>query len=232
MIQVGAMAGSAVSGFISDRFGRKVTFILGASVAVVAIFVVYFSDRVESLTDKRVMFLMGKIIVGFAFGLINASYLTMVSEIAPTRIRGPLLSCLTFFTILAQIAAVSLVYDQINILTPSSYRIVFASQWGMAGAAVIAGFLIPESPVYLIKRNNLAGALKSYKRLYSHADPEVRVAALQTIVEHEMMAEKSRDSMSYVQCFRGTNFRRTRIIIYANIMQQFVGMFIHSNCLS
>ncbi len=63
------------------------------------IFVVYFSDRVDTLEQKRVMFLMGKIIVGFANGVMNTAFLTIVSEIAPTRIRGPLLSCFTFFIV-------------------------------------------------------------------------------------------------------------------------------------
>lgn len=38
------------------------------------------------------------------------------------------------------------------------------------------------------------------------------------------MAEKNKDAVSYLQCFKGTNLRRTRIIIYANILQQLVGI--------
>lgn len=67
-------------------------------------------------------------------------------------------------------------------------------------------------------------ALRSYKRLYTHEDPEARLAVLQTVVEHEMMAEKNQDSVSYVQCFRGTNLRRTRLVIFANVLQQLVGI--------
>jgi len=89
---------------------------------------------------------------------------------------------------------------------------------------MIAGACVPESPVYLIKRNYMDKALKSYKRLYSHEDPEARIAILQTVVEHELMAEKNQDSISYVQCFKGTNLRRTRIVIFANVIQQLIGM--------
>ena len=42
---------------------------------------------------------MGKIIVEFSFGFINTSFLTYVSEIAPTRVRGPVLAFFTFFTV-------------------------------------------------------------------------------------------------------------------------------------
>ncbi|KAH0846392.1 hypothetical protein AYO21_07482 [Fonsecaea monophora] len=198
MIQVGAMAGAFSSGTISDRFGRKVTFTLGAIIGNVAILVVYLADRPDSLQSKRVMFLMGKIIVGLAIGLLNTAYLTMISEIAPARIRGPLLSNFTFFAILSQVAAVSIVIGEVRHLTADAFRVVFASQWARTAVALIVGVLVPESPT--------------------------RLAALQTVVEHEIIAERNADSWSYTKCFRGTNWRRTRIVIYANILQQFVGL--------
>ncbi|KAH7417853.1 general substrate transporter [Cadophora sp. MPI-SDFR-AT-0126] len=224
MIQVGAMAGALVSGGISDRFGRRTTFVFGAIVTAIATAVIYFSDYPANRESRRVMFLMGKIIAGLAFGLITPAYLTIISEIAPSRLRGPLVSCFTFFTVMAQLVGVGLVRSQVKNVHPSAYHRVFASQWALAGVAVIAGICIPESPIYLIKRNCMDKALKSYQRLYTHEDPEARIAALQTVVEHELMAEKNQDSVSYVQCFKGTNLRRTRIVIFANVAQQLVGI--------
>ncbi|CZR61790.1 related to maltose permease [Phialocephala subalpina] len=224
MLQVGSMFGAFSNGAISDRLGRKFTFILGAGIAAAAVFLVYFSDRPSTVDARRTMFLVGKIVAGFAFGLINTSYLTMVSEIAPTRVRGPLLSCFTFFLLLGQLAGVLSVYARVSNHTPSSYRTVFAVPWAMAGAAIIVGFLVPESPVFQIKRNNISKALKAYKRLYSRTNAEQGLSALQSVVEHEMMAEKDQERGNYLQCFKGVNWRRTRIIIWANILQQLVGI--------
>ncbi len=83
---------------------------------------------------------------------------------------------------------------------------------------------MPESPVYLIRANNLTGAAKTYRRLHPKANVENEITLLQHIVEHEMEAQKSQKAPHIIQCFRGTDFRRTRIIIYANILQQLVGI--------
>lgn len=60
-------------------------------------------------------------------------------------------------------------------------------------------------------------------------DVIAEITALQVIVEHEMEAEASADTTNFMQCFKGTDFRRTRIIIYAFILQQFVGITMVSN---
>jgi MFS transporter, SP family, general alpha glucoside:H+ symporter len=55
------------------------------------------------------------------------------------------------------------------------------------------------------------------------------VTLLQAIVEHEMQVQKSQESSNLIQCFKGTEFRRTRIIMYAFILQQFVGITMVAN---
>lgn len=56
----------------------------------------YVSDMPASVTDRRVVFLMGKIVLGVALGQLTSTCQTYVSEVAPLKLRGPLLSIFTF----------------------------------------------------------------------------------------------------------------------------------------
>jgi SP family general alpha glucoside:H+ symporter-like MFS transporter len=83
---------------------------------------------------------------------------------------------------------------------------------------LIAGFLVPESPVFLIKKNKLTKALESYRKIHSSKTAEAGLTALQIVIEKEVEAEKHKDGRNFLQCFRGSDWRRTRIIMYANVL--------------
>ena len=193
-----------------------------------AVAVIYVSDRSSSVESRRGTFLGGKIILGVALGLLNSTCQTYISEIAPSRIRGPLLSIFTFFLVLGQLIAVSIVFARIAILDPSAYRVCFAAQWAFAGFAIIVGILIPESPAYLVKRGKIEAAEKSYARLHNQTQAPAAVLAIQKTVEAEMMAS-AEESSNYLDCFKESNWRRTRIIAYANTLQQCLGVTLLAN---
>ena len=168
------------------------------------------------------MFLGGKIILGVALGMLNSTCQTYISEIAPPKIRGPLLSIFTFFLVLGQLIAITIVFSQISILAPSSYRVCFAAQWSFAGIAVLVGILIPESPANLVKRDKIEQAEKAYARLHSREQAPTAIEALKKTIEAEMLSSDTEKS-NYIECFKGTNWRRTRIIFYAIHFSSFWG---------
>ncbi|KAK9310942.1 general substrate transporter [Lipomyces starkeyi] len=202
MIQVGAIAGSLISGPISNRWGHCFwsRWFCCSRWLLIGVFLVYFADRCDTLDARRVVFMLGKILEGSGLAIMNATCLTLISEIAPPRVRGPLLSCFTLFTMVGQIIGVSATFAQIAILDKSSYHVVLAVQ-----------------------------RAKAYRRLHPKAEVDREVTFLQTVVEHEMDVQKGQESSNLIQCFKGTDFRRTRIIIYAFILQQFVGITMVAN---
>lgn len=98
-----------------DRFGRRWGFRSGGFIAAVGmryqfgnllqrwctnvllgVAVMYISDIPASVDTRRSIFLVGKIILGAAMGQLNSTCQTYVSEVAPPKLRGPLLSIFTF----------------------------------------------------------------------------------------------------------------------------------------
>jgi len=83
------MLGALAVATISDRFGRKVAFFCAGLVSVAGVAVVY-------VAVSPGVFLAGKMINAFALGMALATGQTYVSEIAPLKARGILLSLFTF----------------------------------------------------------------------------------------------------------------------------------------
>ncbi|PCG97587.1 Major facilitator superfamily domain, general substrate transporter [Penicillium occitanis (nom. inval.)] len=230
MMSFGLIVGSVINGPITDRFGRKVSMATGAFILSIGIAIVYTSDEPTDITHRRIMFMFGKIVIGTGLSMLLSTCQTFNSEVAPTKLRAPLLSLFQFSATLGMLIAAVVAQNETKIgLQRLSYRVCFATQWALAGTALLAAVIIPESPVYYLRRGNFDGARKSLLRLHSADTIDSQIVALQAALDQERAFEESNQSATYLQCFKGTNLRRTRIVVYASILQQFLGVSFISN---
>ncbi|KAH7117439.1 general substrate transporter [Dactylonectria macrodidyma] len=229
-MQIGFMIGSVINGWVADRVGRKISMMAGAVVTAGGIAVVYTCDMSETMEHRRGAFLAGKIVIGMGLSMMATTCLVYNSEIMPPKLRGVSLSLFQFQLVLGQLIAAVVAGSQIpEGLQRISYRVCFATQWSMAGAAFVAAIVVPESPAWLLRRDNIEGARKSFSRLVGPAHVEAAMVALQTTLEHEKQEQQNAVEVSWAESFRGQNWRRLRIIIYASVVQQFHGLSFVAN---
>lgn len=136
---VGGFAGNVVSGWMADRFGRKLTACLAAIPQIIAWVLVLIADNVYYLMGMRFF-------LGFSGGVCFMIIPMFIAEIAEDRIRGLLGSTLVFTCnlgiLLMYVLGASVSYEIIPWLL-----LVFP-------IAFLAGFfVIPDTPFYLMKRN-------------------------------------------------------------------------------
>lgn len=107
----------------------------------------------------------------------------------------------------------------------SSYKAVFAAEWSWPVLLLLGAFLVPESPYHLVRHSKpdmASEAVHKLHRRWTWLQVEAYVQDITQATQHERDVSSDRSS-SFAECFRGTNWRRTRIVLYANGLSQMVG---------
>jgi len=82
--------------------------------------------------------------------------------------------------------------------------------------------LLPESPSWLILQGKPEKAMAALQKFNGpNYDAAQAVAVLEAAVQTEQAMQT--ENASYLECFKGVNLRRTMIVCFVYIAQQFVG---------
>lgn len=167
-ILLGCLLGAAGASLIGDRFGRRKS-LLFAAVLFAA------STAVTALAGSITVFSLGRLAGGLAIGLSSVLTPVYISEIAPARNRGTLVS-MNQMAIVVGILIAYLVNWGLAGLGESSWR------W-MIGVAVLPalafffGLLgVPESPRWLIGHHERDKGKQVLIRLYGAAEADAQMA--------------------------------------------------------
>ena len=154
-VLVGAVIGASISGFLADKYGRRIMVIAAAAVfGIGAIF--------TALTPDVYALIAGRIVVGIAIGIASFIAPLYIAEVAPVNIRGALVS-------LNQLA--------ITVGIVISYLVDFAFapsggwRW-MLGLAVVPSLILgigmyfmPSSPRWLYSKGRIDKARSVLERI-------------------------------------------------------------------
>lgn len=96
--------------------------------------------------------------------------------------------------------------------TEWSYRIPFALQWIWPPFMIVATYFAPESPWWLTRKGRFEDAERSLQRLCSAPESIINLKDRIAMMSRTIETERSmKIEGSYMDCFRGTNLRRTEI---------------------
>ncbi|KAK9416058.1 putative MFS sugar transporter-like protein [Seiridium unicorne] len=212
--------GAWTSGPIADRLGRRWTMFIAGIFSVVGVAIVYTAE-------SNGQFLGGKMVNAIGLGMALASGQTYISEITPLKVRGIALALYTFCLSVGYLIAASISFTRVTIMDDSAYKVLFAAEWCWPAAIMAGAFLVPESPYFLIRKNRIEAANKSLSRLHHRNERSVQATLLsiQGVIQHESESGHS----TFIECFKGTNWRRTRIVLYANGLSQMTGAVFLNN---
>ena len=174
---IGCIIGSAISGYLASRLGRKPTLKFAGVLFLVSalgsyypefFFFAYGTPSVELL----VAFNIYRIIGGIGVGLASAICPMYIAEVAPSNLRGTLVSWNQFAIIFGQLVVyfvnfmilgehtnpiIEKIGETLYAVHPSSdawtiqtgWRYMFGSEAFVAAIFTILVFFVPESPRYL-----------------------------------------------------------------------------------
>ena len=178
----GCLVGAMACGTLADRLGRKPLLVISAFIFLVS---AYGTGAFDTFTA----FLCARFVGGIAIGLASGLSPMYIAEVAPSHIRGKLVS-LNQLTIVLGILAAQIVNFMIAEPMPAGTTVPAVDSWNVlmvwrwmfwsaafpAGAFLLLACFIPESPRYLVMKNRITEAMEILRNIggQEYADDEVK----------------------------------------------------------
>ncbi len=191
---VGCIAGVAMAGWLSDKYGRKTTLMLSAILFSISAFGCMVAIDFQWLVTYRLVGGMG---VGVA-SMVSPLY---ISEISPAHIRGSLVTLYQFAITLGILCSyfVNAWLLKISTTTPSLeendliHTVFYTEVWrGMLGTEALPAILfllllliVPRSPRWLIVKGQLEKALSILTRIGNAEMAQKEVEEIRDMVSRE-----------------------------------------------
>ena len=173
---IGCIIGGSISGFLSNRFGRKGSLLLaGFLFFTSALGSAYpeflFFEKGETSMGLLWVFNFYRIWGGIGVGLASAVCPTYIGEIAPAEIRGRLVSFNQFAIIFGMLVVYFVNWgiakgETTEWVNDVGWRYMFASEAIPAGIFFLLLFFVPETPRYLALVNKYDKAEMVLNRIY------------------------------------------------------------------
>ncbi|CZR63733.1 related to MFS monosaccharide transporter [Phialocephala subalpina] len=168
IINAGEFLGAVSSYYIGSKIGRKGGLYV-SSVCVVLGVIFQVSAPHEGLL------IAGRLVLGYAVGLISCFIPLYVADCAPSRVRGALVSMYQYVIGLGLILGVIVDNSTKNRSDTGSFRIPMAVQL-IFPIILVSGLVLfaPESPRWLIEKSQTAKAEKSLRRLHGNDSEKIQ----------------------------------------------------------
>ncbi|WP_147803318.1 D-xylose transporter XylE [Alkalicoccus halolimnae] len=173
---IGCIIGGLLSGIFATRIGRKRTLILAAALFLVsavgsAFPELLFFTRGEPTIALLLTFNLYRIVGGIGVGLASAVAPMYISEIAPAKIRGTLVSLNQFAIIFGMLVVYFVNWgigrgQTMEWINDVGWRYMFLSEAIPALLFLLLLFTVPETPRYLISINKDEKAKTVLSKIY------------------------------------------------------------------
>ena len=150
---VGVMIGALMSGYITDRAGRKFVFILDLALLVLAALLSGLSQNIPEL-------LICRFLVGVGVGIDFPVATSYVSELVPAKRRGTYMTLVINFFNVGALIAVVVAYQLHPLGLDLAWRYMLAFSAGPAVLFLLIRIGIEESPRWLFERGRVHDAIR------------------------------------------------------------------------
>jgi sugar porter (SP) family MFS transporter len=156
ILLIGGMLGTALGGSSCERFGRRFTMLLSATIFIISGITLAFADSYYAL-------LLGRFLGGIAVGLASLASPLYIAEISPPRLRGTLVSCYQLAITLGILISFLVNYW---LASENAWRLMCGLGIVPAIAQLFVLFFIADTPAWLLRQGKEAQALQILQKIY------------------------------------------------------------------
>ncbi|WP_084637737.1 sugar porter family MFS transporter [Paludibacterium yongneupense] len=204
----GAALGAVGSGWLSFRLGRKKSLLLGAVLFVAG-------SALCALAWSANIMIAGRVVLGLAVGIASYTAPLYLSEIAPQRIRGAMISV---YQLMITIGILVVYLSNTQLSASGNWRAMVGVVAVSAVLFLLGVLCLPDSPRWLVIRQRKAEARHVLQRLRgSDEQVEAELAEIESSLQVKQRG---------FQLFReNANFRRSvGLGLALQVMQQLTGI--------
>ncbi len=204
----GAVLGTILSGFISKKYGRKNAILVSAVIFTIG-------SLLASAATTSAILIGGRFFLGIAVGIASFTTPLYLSEMAPKRIRGALIS---MYQLMITIGIVAAFLSDTLLSSGGHWRIMLGILAIPAALMFLGVSFLPKSPRWLIMNNKEGKALEVLSNLRSS----------QEIAEteyNEIKTSLKTETPGGFALLKSSSFRKVIILgIILQAAQQFTGI--------
>jgi MFS transporter, SP family, arabinose:H+ symporter len=204
---LGCIAGAAMAGWLTDRFGRRR--LLSFAAALFAL-----SSAGAALPKTFLEFDVARFFGGVAIGVASMLAPLYIAEVSPAGIRGRLVS-FNQMAIVTGILLAYLVSWLLSFVGSSGWRWMFGSAIVPSLGLFLGLLLVPESPRWLVEQERESQALEVLKRIEGPRAEAVLAEIRESVLEQ---------SGTFGDLFAPALRRPLLLIISLAILQQITGI--------
>ncbi|GAA5914320.1 hypothetical protein JCM6882_008160 [Rhodosporidiobolus microsporus] len=220
---VGKFIGCAISGTVIERIGHRWTFVALSVLSYFGIVIEITAGFGAAQGGRVAQFIIGRIVVYCAVGMVEVCISTYQSEVTPASLRGFVVSSLQLFLTAGSIIASCVNYSLKTSTTDFGWHLITGLQFIFPAGILIVLPFIPDSPRWLLSKGRSEEATKALRRFRPQAEVaegrcEEEIAAIQLALDTEVEKGSWFDLVN-----TPGNRRRTGIILVCYTFQQLTG---------
>ncbi|CAN8097448.1 unnamed protein product [Discula destructiva] len=203
---VGQLLGLAINTYTQDRFGCRRTMMFFMVWMTIMIFIPFFAPSLSVLA-------FGEFMCGIPWGVFQTLSTSYASEVVPTVLRPYVTAYVCMCWGAGILLSSGVVRAVVNVSGDLGWKLPFAIQWVWPVPLFLAAYFAPESPWNCVRRGKTGEAREALTRLrQDNPQRTQQVEAAMAYIVYTTELEKSEtENARFIDCFKGTNLRRTEI---------------------
>jgi SP family general alpha glucoside:H+ symporter-like MFS transporter len=204
---VGEILGLLINSYCQDRFGCRITMMVFMAWMAACVFISFFAPSLPVLA-------WGEAMCGVSWGVFQTLTATYACEVVPIILRPYVTSYVCICWGMGILLSSGVIRACAGIDGDLGWRLPFALQWIWPVPLFFAAYFAPESPWNSVRRGRLDEAKRNLHRLSGDSpDKEELVEASLAYIRYTTEMETAEaGGASFLECFKGTNLRRTEIV--------------------
>lgn len=214
----GSFVGALVSGFLSDKLGRKTSIQVGCVIWVIGSIITCAAQNIG-------MLIVGRFINGISVGICSAQVPVYVSELAPPSKRGRVVGAQQWAITWGILIMFYISYGCSYLSGTNAFRVPWGIQMLPAVLLYLGLIFLPESPRWLAKHDKWERCHEVLTLVHGKGDPnapfvQLELSEIKTMVEFE----RNNADVSYLELFKPQMLNRLHIGIFTQVWSQLTGM--------